>query len=416
MGTSIGSVPYASLSEKTSRVQLPSKIDLTYGAQKVSVPLNELGIRKDTIRTIGSADRQRSWLPILNLFRHPVLSAPISVNQSTLNKKLEEVGRTLRKDAVNAHLTLSGTTAAVTEGQGGYELDTAKLDKLIVPTLDKGKTKIAAPVQATVPKTQAAALEPERKKLEEQLTLSITYRFEGKSKRVSAGDLAGWFAPSGDTYAVTTDKVQTYINKVGQEFGIRIKDVASATSATVQAINNRKTLDLTLTRQIAAKTYLYCVAAKGVDAANLPTFRSKLQSTLNDKRSWSLDGLVEFKEVASGCSFTAWLSAAELMPTFGGVCDSEWSCRSGPNVVVNFNRWQNASPAWNASGGALDEYRNMVINHETGHWLGFAHEFCGGPGQLAPVMQQQSIDLQGCKFNAWPTPSELATLRRQLGL
>jgi hypothetical protein len=125
---------------------------------------------------------------------------------------------------------------------------------------------------------------------------------------------------------------------------------------------------------------------------------------------------VEYREVSSGCDFTVWLTAANQMPSFGAICDPLWSCRVGPNVVINFNRWQNASEAWNARGGSLEDYRHMVINHETGHWLGFGHSHCPGPGQPAPVMQQQSIDLQGCSFNPWPTAGELAALKRDLGI
>jgi hypothetical protein len=104
------------------------------------------------------------------------------------------------------------------------------------------------------------------------------------------------------------------------------------------------------------------------------------------------------------------------MPTFGSICDNIWSCRVGPNVVINYDRWQHASPAWNSFGGTMNDYRHMVINHETGHWLGFSHAQCPGAGQQAPVMQQQSIDLQGCKFNPWPSVGELATDRTRLGL
>jgi hypothetical protein len=54
----------------------------------------------------------------------------------------------------------------------------------------------------------------------------------------------------------------------------------------------------------------------------------------------------------------------------------------------------------------------MEINHETGHWLGLGHSNCAGPGQAAPVMQQQSIDMQGCRINSWPLPWELDAVRR----
>jgi len=59
----------------------------------------------------------------------------------------------------------------------------------------------------------------------------------------------------------------------------------------------------------------------------------------------------------------------------------------GSNVIINDDRWSYGSS--NLAMG-LDDYRAMVVNHETGHWLGFGHRTCPGTGQLAYVMQQQS--------------------------
>ena len=87
---------------------------------------------------------------------------------------------------------------------------------------------------------------------------------------------------------------------------------------------------------------------------------------------------------SAGCraaaSMTLVLAEASRVPGFSSVCSSMWSCRVGRFVIINQERWKHASPAWNAANGALRDYRHMVVNHETGHWLGLGHAGCPGPG------------------------------------
>ena len=77
----------------------------------------------------------------------------------------------------------------------------------------------------------------------------------------------------------------------------------------------------------------------------------------------------------------------------------EVSCRNGDVVAINAKRWTNGAEAY---GGDLDSYRIYVINHEVGHALGRPHEACPGPGDLAPIMLQQTLGLDGCRANPWP--------------
>lgn len=135
-----------------------------------------------------------------------------------------------------------------------------------------------------------------------------------------------------------------------------------------------------------------------------------------DPRGWSLGGSIRFEQVASGGAFTLWLASDGLMATFGGACGPVWSCRNGRNVVINENRWVGASESWLAALAPLEAYRQMVINHETGHWLGFGHTSCRGSGVPAPVMQQQSMTLAGCLPNSWPLPSERSALAARRGV
>lgn len=156
-------------------------------------------------------------------------------------------------------------------------------------------------------------------------------------------------------------------------------------------------------------TIYYTVAQNG-SVSDLNTFATLANETLNDARGWSRLG-VRFEKVNSGGSLHLILATASSLPGYSSACSADWSCTVGNNVIINDDRWTGASSAWNAAGGALRDYRHMVVNHETGHWLGHGHEFCSANGALAPVMQQQSIDLQGCAFNPWPLKSELWTSR-----
>lgn len=167
------------------------------------------------------------------------------------------------------------------------------------------------------------------------------------------------------------------------------------------------------TQSATGRTVTYSLSTAGATSSDLGEFSSQVNQTLNDARGWARMG-IGFQEVASGGDFNLVLSEASQVPTFSSACSVEWSCRVGVSVIINDARWTGASAAWNASGGSLRDYRHMVVNHEVGHWLGHGHLNCTGVGQVAPVMQQQSIDLQGCTFNPWPLESELWS--SQLGI
>lgn len=154
------------------------------------------------------------------------------------------------------------------------------------------------------------------------------------------------------------------------------------------------------------RTVTYSVRTKGRVVASVQKFRRQAQQTYDDPRGWRARG-VRFVPVRRGGSFTLWLAAAATVPTFSSGCSATWSCRVGRNVIINQTRWRFASPAWNVGRRSLRDYRHMVVNHETGHWLGKGHRGCPGRGRPAPVMMQQSKGTAGCRFNPWPTAAEL---------
>jgi len=141
----------------------------------------------------------------------------------------------------------------------------------------------------------------------------------------------------------------------------------------------------------------------GVDPA---TFASAVDAILADPRSWIAGGNVRFQRVAgtAPAAFTVFLASPATSET---MCREDWleterftNCRlASGKVVINSARWLTSVPNY---GAALLVYRSYAVNHEVGHQLGHGHELCPGPGQPAPVMQQQTYGLKGCIANAWP--------------
>jgi uncharacterized protein DUF3152 len=157
--------------------------------------------------------------------------------------------------------------------------------------------------------------------------------------------------------------------------------------------------------------YAYRVAVETGVPVSVGEFTSTVDSALGDYRSWPAAGNVQLVRVPGGSpsNFTVLLAmpwtayslclAIGIDIRVGGVPYT--SCQAGANIVINADRYLGGVGGYGASLGV---YRQYAINHEVGHRLGHGHVFCPGPGQPAPVMQQQTLGLQGCVANAWPYP------------
>jgi hypothetical protein len=142
-------------------------------------------------------------------------------------------------------------------------------------------------------------------------------------------------------------------------------------------------------------------------------FAQAVQKTLNDDRSWSHNGARTFERIYSGQprfvitlaspgTTAAWCAKSGLDTTVDNVsCDSAATQR----VMINAYRWAQGSKTY---GDKIHAYRQMLINHEVGHRLGYSHVTCDKDGDLAPVMQQQTKFLNHdgihCRANPWPYP------------
>jgi hypothetical protein len=151
------------------------------------------------------------------------------------------------------------------------------------------------------------------------------------------------------------------------------------------------------------RLHTYSVRTRGAVHADTRTFRDAVAATYADPRGWAR-AHHRFREVRRDGDLTVVLAQARYLPMYSWACSSMYSCRVGPLVVINQDRWLHGSPYF---PGSLTTYRRMVLNHETGHWLGHGHAYCDRRGNPAPVMQQQSKGMRGCRPNPWPLAREV---------
>jgi hypothetical protein len=154
----------------------------------------------------------------------------------------------------------------------------------------------------------------------------------------------------------------------------------------------------------------YRVAIETGTPIPVDEFAALVDRTLGDPRSWIAGNNLRLQRVpsgAAGVNFTVLLvtpgTAQKLCLAVG--LDIVWrgepysSCQSGSRAVINISRYLKSVPNY---GAPVSDYDQYAVNHEVGHILGHDHELCPGKGQPAPVMQQQTFDLQGCVANSWP--------------
>ncbi|GAB16633.1 hypothetical protein GOEFS_008_00420 [Gordonia effusa NBRC 100432] len=178
----------------------------------------------------------------------------------------------------------------------------------------------------------------------------------------------------------------------------------------------------------SGQIYTYTVEVEnglnGSDFGGDRSFGKFVDATLANPRSWTGDGKVSFRRIDSGepdlrISLTSSNTARELC---GYQIKLETSCFYPPTkrVTLNEARWVRGARSYEGDDMG---YRQYLVNHETGHGIGYeAHQPCKENGALAPIMMQQTFgtanreivaldtDMKAnealvCRPNPWPFPT-----------
>lgn len=288
-----------------------------------------------------------------------------------------------------------------TDGAGSGDVPPPS-DEAVPPKRGKGRafTGVAAAAVTTVLAVVVAGQVADGR--EDGGVRSQAAADKGRDTRDSASRGEGRPTPSGSPSAVVP---LTYDQKMGLKYPLSPSLDGAGKFDAVPGIDKAPGQGEKYTYRVDVEQGL------GLDGA---LFAQAVQQTLNDDRSWAHNGGRTFERIHSGepdfvitlaspGTTAEWCAKSGLDTTVDNVsCDSA----STERVMINAYRWAQGSPTY---GEQIHAYRQMLINHEIGHRLGYSHVTCDKDGDLAPVMQQQTkfLEYEGirCKPNPWPYPA-----------
>jgi hypothetical protein len=185
--------------------------------------------------------------------------------------------------------------------------------------------------------------------------------------------------------------------------GLLALDVPQSASGELAVVPGSQAAPAPLPGTAPAVRTIRVEVEKGLDV-DAGLFAYAVMATLNDPRGWGADGSMVFARTDGEAELRVVLASPTLVDRMCAPLDTvgKVSCGIKGHAVLNYLRWVEGSSAW---GGDTVGYRHYLVNHEVGHILGHRHEFCGGAGRVAPLMQQQTGPMAPCTPNPWPFPT-----------
>jgi hypothetical protein len=181
--------------------------------------------------------------------------------------------------------------------------------------------------------------------------------------------------------------------------------VSQAGSGEVTVVDGRTRVSPGPQRVVAYRVLVEDGLTVDGDPVDGAAFAANVHTVLTDRRGWQAIDDVAFQRVSGESSDVDVVLASP--DTTDALCaplgTGGWlSCFNGSATVLNAARWFTGTESY---GDDLASYRRYLVSHEMGHYLGHQHVDCPAPGEVAPVMVQQTKSLYGCKKGPWPASS-----------
>jgi hypothetical protein len=407
-GSKVGGLSYDQLNARINDIK--DKPNLVAVISSVKYPLdteNLATINRDQIeREVWNAGRTTP-LPVAGVIE-TLLSKTITtqwqINNGVLNNLSNELVYSVNRAPADAVPVVYNGQVFVIAEKTGSELDPARVATAIRLTYGYGASFVMTP-EPVDPKITSASYADYLADAQQILSLKLEIKFKTAVYNPTIQQLGQWMIleEPNNGISVNDQAVAAYITTIPGNF-----DRTGATNALISAIVTRQNLTYSpsiskltptpvlhsIVNKLPSATYTYCTSA--TSQAESEVLSDSVASTLTDSTGWSLGGRLRFAPVQNNCNLSIRLVRATQMSSLSATCSGQSTCRLGNQIELNLSNWMVPPTTWTQGTGS---YRQQMIEHEIGHWLGFDHGSCTLKSSAVPILESPTVILNGCSPN-----------------
>lgn len=411
--SNLGSISLSALHAQVSRIKPISTLSAVVGSETYQFNTSNLGTVNEAqaAREVWAAGRSTP-LPIAGVLE-TLLSKPIALPRQLSNVAVSSLADNLvsrvDRSASNAVPIIDQGQAFVISEKSGSQLDPQRVASEIRLTYGYGPSFSMTPDKVE-PAVTSSAYANDLQIAQQILAQTFQLRMGNVVYSPTAVQVGSWIAFGGPGKGVSVNglAVANYINSIVGKF-----DRAAATNALVNALQLHQSLKYAIITgkstpvpklssnapTFPVATFSYCLDASSTAEAKV--LSSSASNAFSDLAGWNLGGRLKFVQVSSNCNFGIDLMPASSMSSVSTACAGQTTCGVGSTLALNLSNWLAAPAAWI---GGIDSYREQMISHEVGHWLGFSHASCFAKSSPVPILEDPTVELDGCSPDWYAIP------------
>ena len=380
----LGGVAFDEIEAKLEQNIAAPKLSIVLGSETRT--LDTAGFARLDTETLAAQARDAgrgSQLPLARLFGGYMATAiepRYVVDEAVVRKAVEQIALSVDEKPSNAVAIMYNGNALLLADKPGRSLNRAKAEASL--KVAYGKTsRVTMTFDREDASVRAGALSDDIVQANARIANGLDVVVRGKHYSPSPTELAGMmvFAGTGKGVVANPAAIGAFVSGIPGSF-----DRAGAVNGIASTINLGKIGPINVVTKttklpnlantagpLPVQSYRYCLTGTPEQA---DAVRPTVQAVLGSGAPWTIGGRVAFVEARTNCNLRLGLADVNALRVLDPACATQTTCRSHNTLLIHDAAWQAAPLGWTSG---LSGYRDELVGHVAGQWLGFEHATCG---------------------------------------